>query len=132
MSLSPAPRQSLAQIAISLLDHARLENERGFAADDRVYLMDAAEKAWNAVCHAIDHLMTVHHRTPAVGRGAHAGRAEFLEEIGRHDLALQYSYFADWLHGMIFYEGRVPKTKREMERLLDEVGQFVRAASEGE
>jgi len=131
MSLSPAPRQSLAQIANSLLDHARLENERGFEADDRVYLMDAAEKAWNAVCHAVDHLMTAHRRTPAAGRDAHATRAEFLDQIGRHDLALRYSYFADRLHGMIFYEGRVPRTKSEMERLLDEVGQFVRAASEG-
>lgn len=131
LSISNPPRQSLAQIAISLLDHARAENERGFAADDRIYLLDAAEKAWNAVCHAVDHLMITHQRTPAVGRDAHATRAEFLDEIGRHDLALRYSHFADRLQGMIFYEGRVPRTKTEMERLLGEVGAFVGGAAEG-
>jgi len=31
---------------------------------------------------------------------------------------------------MIFYEGRVPKSKSEMERLLKEVEDFVRAAAE--
>jgi len=130
MSFSPAPRQTLAEVALSLLDHARQENEKGFASDDRIFVMDAAEKAWNAVCHAVDHMMRQHVREPAVGRDAHPTRLEFLDQVGRHDLAVKYSYFADRLHGMIFYEGRVPKSKTEMERLLKEVEDFVRAASE--
>lgn len=130
MSLSPAPRQTLAEVALSLLDHARHENDRGFARDDRVFVMDAAEKAWNAVCHAVDHMMKQHGREPAVGREAHANRLEFLEQVGRHDPAIRYSYLADRLHGMIFYDGRVPKTKTEMERLLREVEDFVLAAAE--
>lgn len=132
MSLSPAPpRQSLAEVAFALLDHARAENEKGFQLDDRIFVMDAAEKAWNAVCHAVDHLMVTHRRPPAAGRDAHATRSEFLDQIGRHDLSQKYSYFADRLHGIIFYEARVPKTKTEMERLLGEVDDFVRTAAEG-
>jgi hypothetical protein len=108
-----------------LLDHARRESERGFADDDRVFVMDSAEKAWNAVCHGVDGHMARHGRTPAVGRDAHSTRREFLEAIGRHDLAVMYSYFADTLHGMFFYEGRVPRTRGEMERHLLEVQDFL-------
>ncbi len=127
MSLSPAPRQSLEAAAALLLDHARMESDRGFSQDDRVFVMDSAEKAWNAVCHGVDGLMTRHGRTPAVGRHAHAARREFIEEVGRHDLAVMYSYFADTLHGMFFYEGRVPRTRSAMERHLTEVEDFLRA-----
>ena len=72
MSPSPAPRQTLADAARALLAHAREESERGYAKDDRVFVMDSAEKAWNAVCHGIDDLMTRKGRTPAVGRDAHS------------------------------------------------------------
>jgi hypothetical protein len=132
MSLSPAPRQTLADAALLLLDHARGESERGFAQDDRIFVMDAAEKAWNAVCHGIDHLMTRKGRTPAVGRDAHSTRSEFLEAIGHHDLAISYAYFADTLHGMFFYEGRVPRTRTDMDRRLGEVEAFLRALRETE
>ena len=131
MSLSPAARHSLAEAAQNLLDHAREESERGFLKDDRVFVMDAAEKAWNAVCHAVDALMLKHGRQPAVGRDAHVTRSEFLEQIGRNDLSLKYSYFADRLHGAFFYEGRVPHTRTEMDRHLAEVEQFLRDAAEG-
>lgn len=132
MSLSaPPPRQSLAELALALLEHARMEADRGFREDDRIFVMDAAEKAWNAVCQAVDHLMSVHRRAPAVGRDAHAVRSEFLDQIGRYDLAEKYSFFADRLHGIIFYEARVPKTKTEMERLLRQVDDFVRVAAAG-
>jgi hypothetical protein len=130
MSPSPAPRQNLEVAAALLLDHARMESDRGFSQDDRVFVMDSAEKAWNAVCHAVDGLMTRHWRTPAVGRDAHAARREFLEEVGRHDLAVMYSYFADTLHGMFFYEGRVPRTRGAMERHLREVEEFLRGAAQ--
>ena len=125
MSLSPAPRQSLEQAAALLLHHARGESQRGFKEDDRIFVMDSAEKAWNAVCHAVDGAMMRHGRTPAVGRDARSTRREFLETIGRHDLAVMYSYFADTLHGMFFYEGRVPRTKGEMDRHLAEVEDFL-------
>lgn len=130
MSLSPAPRQSLEQAASLLLDHAQRESERGFAQDDRLFVMDSAEKAWNAVCHGVDGLMARHGRTPAVGRDAHSARREFLEQIGRHDLAVMYSYFADTLHGMFFYEGRVPRTRPEMDRHLKEVYDFLQALAD--
>jgi hypothetical protein len=129
MSLSRAPRHSLAQAAQLLLDHAKDESERGFLKDDRVFVVDAAEKAWNAVCHAVDDMMMRHGRTPAVGRDAHTTRSEFLEQIGRHDLVVKYSYFADRLHGAFFYEGRVPRTRSEMDRHLLEVEQFLREAA---
>ena len=132
MSLSPQPRQTLADAARLLLDHARDEAERGFRLDDRIFVMDSAEKAWNAVCHGIDHLMTRHGKTPAVGRDAHSVRREFLEELGHHELAVSYSYFADTLHGIFFYEGRVPRTRPEMERHLREVEDFLRALAETE
>lgn len=129
MSISPAPRQFLAEAAQILLEHAREETERGFQKEDRVYLMDAAEKAWNAVCHAVDALMLRHGRQPAVGRDAHVTRSEFLEQIERHDLSQSYSYFSDRLHGAFFYEGRVPHTRTEMDRRLREVEEFLRQAS---
>ncbi len=132
MSLSPPPRQTLADAARLLLQHARDESARGFQQDDRIFVMDSAEKAWNAVCHGIDHLMTRKGRTPAVGRDAHSTRAEFMEAIGRHDLAIQYSYFADTLHGSFFYEGRVPRTRTDMDRRLGEVEDFLCALREAE
>lgn len=131
MSLSPTPPQTLAQAALSLLDHARAESQKGYESDDRVYVMDAAEKAWNAVCHAIDHMMQRHGHPPAVGRDAHAARVAFLDSVGRHDLRVKYAYFADELHGLMFYEGRVPRRQTEMDRALSEVDQFVREATEG-
>lgn len=130
MSLSPAPRQSLADAAVLLLEHARGESEKGYAKDNRIFVMDAAEKAWNAVCHGIDHLMTRKGKTPAVGRDAHSERREFIDLLGRHDLAVSYSYFADTLHGSYFYEGRVPRTRTEMDRRLAEVDDFLRALRE--
>lgn len=132
MSLSPAPRQTLADAARLLLDHARDESERGFRLDDRIFVMDSAEKAWNAVCHGVDHLMTRRGKTPAVGRDAHWERREFLEGLGHHDLAVKYSYFADTLHGIFFYEGRVPRTRSGMEVHLREVQDFLRALREAE
>jgi hypothetical protein len=130
MSLSPTPRPSLEQAASLLLDHAVRETERGFSEDDRIFVMDSAEKAWNAVCHAVDGMMARHGRTPAVGREAHSARREFLEEVGRHDLAVLYSYFADTLHGMFFYEGRVPRTRDAMDRHLSEVRDFLRSVAQ--
>ena len=130
MSLSPAPRQTLADAARLLLDHARQESERGFATDDRIFVMDSAEKAWNAVCHGVDHLMTRKGRRPAVGRDAHSDRREFLGQLGRHDLEVSYSYFADTLHGSFLYEGRVPRTRTEMDRRLREVDDFLQALRE--
>lgn len=132
MSLSPAPRQTLADAARLLLEHARGESERGFQLDDRIFVMDSAEKAWNAVCHGTDHLMMRKGKTPAVGREAHSDRREFLESMGRHDLAVSYSYFADTLHGSFFYEGRVPRTRTEMDRRLREVEDFLSALREAE
>ena len=130
MSLSPTPRQTLADAARLLLEHARGESERGFQLDDRIFVMDSAEKAWNAVCHGIDHLMMRKGKTPAVGRDAHSDRREFLESLGRHDLAISYAYFADTLHGSFFYEGRVPRVRTEMERRLSEVEQFLNRLGE--
>ncbi len=132
MPASTAQPQTLADAAQLLLNHAREESERGFARDDRAFLMDSAEKAWNAACHAIDDLMARKHHTPAVGRDAHYARSEFLEAIGRHDPAVNYSYFSDTLHGMYFYDGRVPRTRSDMDRRLREVDDFIRALRQAE
>jgi hypothetical protein len=44
-------------------------------------------------------------RTPLPGRDSHRDRREFLEEIGRSDLARDFTYFAERLHGDVFYVG---------------------------
>jgi hypothetical protein len=132
MSLSDDPPQTLADAARLLLNHAREASDRGFAKDDRAFLMDSAEKAWNAACHAIDGLMARKERIPAVGRDAHYTRSEFLEAIGRHDLAVKYSYFSETLHVMYFNEGRVPRTRSDMDRRLREVNEFLEALRQDE
>ena len=118
------PMQTLLDTARIFLRTAREEVEDGIVSANWVKIRDGAEKAWNAVLQATDHAMESHSRTPLPGRMAHADRREFLESIGRVDLAQRYSYFADRLHGDIFYDGRTapPATLR---RLLDEVEQYV-------
>lgn len=122
------PMQSLLDTARVFLRTARQETEDGIAAVDWVKIRDGAEKAWNSVLQATDHAMERHARTPLPGRLAHADRREFLEAIGRVDLAQRYSYFADRLHGDIFYDGRTapPTTLR---RLLDEVADYIDQAA---
>ncbi|MBI4416574.1 MAG: hypothetical protein HY557_06300 [Euryarchaeota archaeon] len=77
---------------------------------------------------ATDFAMQVHGRIPLPGRDAHRDRRNFLEGIGRHDLAEKYTYFAERLHGDIFYGGEAvaPTTLR---RYMDEVEDYVRRVS---
>ena len=58
------------------------------------------------------------------GALAHRSRTEFLEELGRKDLADRLRVFADKLHGSYFYYGEVP-LEPGMRVALDEVSQFV-------
>lgn len=118
------PMQTLLDTARIFLRTAREEIEDGLAAVDWVKIRDGAEKAWNAVLQATDHAMERHRRTPLPGRMAHADRREFLEDLGRSDLAQRYSYFADRLHGDIFYDGRTVSAS-SLRRLLEEVGHYV-------
>jgi len=122
------PMQTLLDTARVFLRTGRQEIEDGIASTDWVKIRDGAEKAWNSVLQATDHAMERHRRTPLPGRMAHADRREFLEAIGRAKLAQRYSYFADRLHGDIFYDGRTapPATLR---RLLDEVGDYIDQAA---
>lgn len=118
------PMQTLLDTARIFLRTAREETEQGLAGGDWVKIRDGAERAWNAVLQATDHAMERHGRTPLPGRMAHADRREFLEDLGRADLAQRYSYFADRLHGDIFYDGRTV-TASTLRLLLDEVARYV-------
>jgi len=118
------PMHTLLDTARVFLRTAREEIEEGIPGPDWVKIRDGAEKAWNAVLQSTDHAMERHRRTPLPWRMAHADRREFLEELGRTDLAQRYSYFADRLHGDIFYDGRTV-SPAVLHRLLDEVEQYL-------
>jgi len=122
------PVQPLLDVARTFLQTAREEIEHGFRANEYVKVRDGAEKAWNAVVQATDHVMRVRGRTPLPGRDSHRDRREFLEGIGRSDLARDFTYFAERLHGDVFYTGAsvTPETAR---RYLDEVEEYVRRVS---
>jgi len=121
--------QALRDAARIFLERARQELEEGLRVGDQVQVRQAAEKAWNAVVQATDSAMAAHGRTPLPGRDAHRDRREFLESIGRADLAREYAYFSERLHGDIYYGGeRV--APEAMRRYLDEVEAFVRHAAE--
>ena len=121
--------QPLLDVARTFLHTAREELEEGFAANNYVTVRDGAEKAWNAVVQATDHAMRVRGRTPLPGRDSHRDRREFLESIGRTDLAREYTYFAERLHGDVFYAGAStsPDTARQF---VHEVEDYIRKVSE--
>ena len=77
---------------------------------------------------ATDHAMQVRGRTPLPDRDAHRDRLDFLDFIGRHDLAQRYAYLAERLHGNPFYEG-VSLPKELIRRLFDEVGEYIDQAA---
>ena len=116
--------QTLLDTARIFLRTAREEIEQGLASNNWVKIRDGAEKAWNAVVQATDHVMHARGRTPLPGRDAHRDRLDFLDMIGRHDLAQRYSYLADRLHGDLFYSG-VALPVDLIRRLLDEAADFV-------
>ena len=118
------PMQTLLDTARVFLRTAREEIEEELTRADWVKIRDGAEKAWNAVLQATDHAMERHGRTPLPGRMAHADRREFLEGLGRVELAQRCSYFADRLHGDIFHDGRTVPTS-VLRRLLDEVERYI-------
>ncbi len=121
--------ESLLDIARTFLRTARAEMEEGFASNDYVKVRDGAEKAWNAILQATDHAMRVRGRTPLPGRDAHRDRREFLESIGRGDLAREFTYFAERLHGDVFYAGA--SVSPAMGRAyMDEVEAYIRKVSE--
>jgi len=104
--------QPLLDVARTFLLTAREEIEQGFQVNDYVKVRDGAEKAWNAIVQATDHAMRVRGRTPLPGRESHRDRREFFEGIGRSDLARDFTYFAERLHGDVFYAGeRLPLTR---------------------
>jgi len=98
--------------------------ERGFTSNDWVPIRDGAEKAWNAVLQATDHAMSAHGQTPLPGRDAHRDRIDFLDAVGRHDLAQRYTYLAERLHGNLFYGG-VSLPPDLIRRLFDEAADFI-------
>src|SRR3972149_776400 len=91
--------QGLLDIARAFLQAARSELEEGLTENNYVKVREAAEKAWNAVVQATDHAMNAHGRIPGPGAFAHRSRRTFLEGVGRMDLASDYTYFAERLHG---------------------------------
>src|SRR3972149_4209299 len=117
--------QGLLDIARAFLQAARTELEEGLIENTHVKVREGAEKAWNAVVQATDHAMKAHGRLPGPGGFAHRSRRTFLEGVGRMDLARDYSYFAERLHGDIFAGGESspPETPR---RLLPEGEDYVR------
>ena len=118
------PMQTLLDTARIFLRTAREEVEDGLTAGNWVKIRDGAEKAWNAVIQVTDHAMRSRGRTPLPGRDAHRDRLDFLDMIGRHDLAQRYSYLAERLHGDLFYSGVALPTDL-IRRLLDEAADFV-------
>ncbi len=122
------PMQTLLDTARIFLRTAREEIEEGLDTNSWVKIRDGAEKAWNAVVQVTDHAMRSRGRTPLPGRDAHRDRLDFLDMIGRHDLAQQYSYLADRLHGDLFYSG-VGLPAALIRRLLDEASGFVDQAA---
>jgi hypothetical protein len=115
----------------TLLDAARVfhqtgaaEVEAGLLAGDQVKVRDGAEKAWNAIVQATDYAMQRRGRTPMPGRDAHRDRRNFLEQIGRWDLAQKYAYLSERLHGDVFYAGeRLPA--ETLRRYLNEVRDYL-------
>ena len=120
--------QPLLEVARTFVLTAREEIEQGFEANNYIKVRDGAEKAWSAIVQATDHAMRAHGRTPLPGRGAHGDRLDYLDSIGRHDLAQGYSYLADRLHGDLFYNGVALPTDL-IRRLLDEAADFVEQAA---
>lgn len=116
-------------MAESFLELAREEARTGYKAKDMRHVRDAAEKAWLAVLQAADAAMSRNGRVPEPGPRAHYTRQEFLEEVGRKDLANQLRVFADMLHGQYFYYGAVPDQGR-MQVALDEAAEFVRRVTD--
>ncbi len=121
--------QGLLDIARAFLSTARAELEEGIQTHNYVRVRDAAEKAWNAVVQATDHSMRAHNRTPIPGRDAHRDRRDFLEELGRWDLAQKYTYFSERLHGDVFYSGAALPTPN-LRRYLDEVEDYIRQVAD--
>jgi|SRR3990172_784821 len=120
--------QPLMDVARTFLQTAREEIDEGFQANNYVKVRDGAEKAWNAVVQATDHAMRIRGRTPLPGRDSHRDRREFLEEIGRADLARDFTYFAERLHGDVFYTG-ASVTAETATRYLDEVADYIQKVS---
>jgi hypothetical protein len=116
--------QSLLDTARVFLRTALEELQEGLEANNWVKIRDGSEKAWNAVVQATDHAMQARGRTPLPGRDAHRDRLDFLDFIGRHDLAQQYTYLAERLHGNLFYGGVTLPTDL-IRRLFAEVGDFI-------
>jgi len=117
--------KALGEMADSFMALAREEAEAGYATKDPRRVRDAAEKAWLAVLQATDASMERHGRSPDAGPGAHDARQDFLEAVGRGDLATQLRAFADLLHGRYFYRGAVPEAER-MRAALDDAAEFIR------
>lgn len=117
--------QGLMDIARAFLRTAREEFAEGSSSGNQVRIRDSAEKAWNAVVQATDHAMRTHGRVPVAGRDAHRDRRDFLEEMGRWDLAQKYTYFGERLHGDLFYSGAAVPTA-SLRRYLDEVEDYLR------
>ncbi len=124
VALDGEPVQALLDVSRTFLDTARRELETGLSANDHVKIRQAAEKAWNAVVQATDYAMYARGTTPVAGREAHRDRRDFLERIGRWDLAQKYTYFAERLHGDVFYSG-AEVSMEALRRYLDEVGDYI-------
>src|SRR3990172_9261271 len=99
--------ESRAERADGHLLFAREEAALGYEKKDERRIRDAAEKAWLAVCEAVDGAMERHGVPLAAGPMAHSDRREFLESVNR-ELAKDMAFFAVKLHGDCFYQARCP------------------------
>lgn len=96
---------------VTLLDHARREDDLSLRASDReearLLLRQVAEKTWGHVCEATNALLHIR----ATGPDAHRERRERLESLDRAggtSLKARYEELQHELHGRCFYEGYGP------------------------
>ncbi len=118
-------RETRAERADGHLAFARDEAAIGYQKHDERRVRDAAEKAWLAVCEAVDGAMERHGVPIATGPMAHSDRRDYLASVDR-DLAKDMTFFASTLHGDCFYQARCP-TAEGMRVLFAEVEQFLTA-----
>ncbi|MFN3804830.1 MAG: PaREP1 family protein [Pyrobaculum sp.] len=113
----------LLKMAEVFYTRAREEFEKALATGDTVGVRDAAEKAWNAVVHAVDALILKYGEALPTSHFERRRRLRELErrvkEIEKLGLLDRYMARHKVLHGETFYEGLidVEQLKTEIEKV---------------